>query len=216
MAGAWLLGLAGLVGLGLAGAPDASQGVTPTPGVSGAAAAGDNAAGPQAAAVTGGPTSDQASSATTPSRLRSSRSIITLDAPATANQHIASKQIVVRGHVRGGTARVQVLLQSRSAGAVVIRTVAVRSEAHGGAGHFRLAFEAVLPLPEPRPFGPAVVQLVAYDEVGRARDMLLVPVQIGPSPADSPVLGARRTTGEDGLMGGIVSGTSFTGEGTRD
>jgi hypothetical protein len=149
--------------------------------------------------------------------LRSDRDIITLEAPAHANASIATRAIVVRGFLQAGTARVQVLLQSRGAGAVAVDLAEARSEPHGGLGGSRLAFEAVLDLPDPRPFGPAVLQLVAYDSVGRARDMLLVPIQIGASTADSPLLTEMRTTtGEDGMMGGIVFDRSFTGEGDRD
>ena len=70
-------------------------------------------------------------------------------------------------------------------------------------------------MPDPRPAGPAVVQIVAYDASGRAMAVLLRPVNIGalvdPSYRD---LIARPPTGEDGLMGGIPFGTNLAGSET--
>ena len=40
-------------------------------------------------------------------------------------------------------------------------------------------FIVTLPLPDPRPSGPAVVQVVVYDTSGRAQDVVLRAVQIG-------------------------------------
>jgi hypothetical protein len=207
-----VVGLAVVVGFGVLGGGGGASGPgatspAPSDGVAALGVAAPAAIGPTTQPPDGG--------ASAP--LRSERDIITLEAPAHANASIATRAIVVRGFLQAGTARVQVLLQSRTAGAVAIDMAEARSQPHGGVGGSRLAFEAVLDLPEPRPFGPAVLQLVAYDRVGRARDMLLVPIQIGASTADSPLLTEMRTTtGEDGMMGGIVFDRSFTGEGDRD
>lgn len=207
-----MVGLATVVGFGVLGGGSGTwrPGAT-SPAASHGVAALASAAPSDAGSVT------QPPAGATSEPLRSERDIITLEAPAHANASIATRAIVVRGFLQAGTSRVQVLLQSRTAGAVAIDMAEARSEPHGGVGGSRLAFEAVLDLPEPRPFGPAVLQLVAYDGVGRARDMLLVPIQIGASTADSPLLTEMRTTtGEDGMMGGIVFDRSFTGEGDRD
>ena len=40
-------------------------------------------------------------------------------------------------------------------------------------------FIITLPLPDPRPSGPAVVQIVAYDASGRAQEVVLRAIQIG-------------------------------------
>ena len=135
---------------------------------------------------------------------------IVLDAPATTNQVITTRAVVVRGQLLTNLAYVQVVLQSVTSASTVVRTVSPvtvppdndRSEGTG--------FVATLPLPDPRPSGPWIVQVVAYDYRGRARDVLLRPVLIG--ALLDPTYGtmaAKPPTGEDGLMGGITTGTNF-------
>jgi hypothetical protein len=138
-------------------------------------------------------------------------SVIYLDAPATTDQVITTSAVVVRGDVRAGVARLQVLLQSRSAEPMVVRTVGALSVDWDRDGPRRIPFVVPLDLPDPRPSGPAVVQLVAYDTAGHARGVFLRRIVIGalvdPTYGDGS---ARPPTGEDGLMGGITSGTNFS------
>jgi hypothetical protein len=137
-------------------------------------------------------------------------SVIFLDAPATTDQVITTAALVVRGDLRVGIARLQVLLQSRSAEPIVVRTIDSLS-VDWRRDPRRIPFVVTLPLPDPRPSGPVVVQLVAYDASGRARGVFLRRVQVGaridPTYGDGS---SRPPTGEDGLMGGITSGTNFS------
>ena len=135
---------------------------------------------------------------------------IVLDSPGTINQLITTHDVVVRGYLQEGTGRVQVLLQSRGAEPIVVRTVEPMMLPDRRGRVLPPQFVVTLPLPDPRPSGPAVVQIVAYDGSGRARDMLLRPIQIGALLDPTYGDGSRRPpTGEDGLMGGITSGTNF-------
>jgi hypothetical protein len=135
---------------------------------------------------------------------------IVLDSPGTINQLITTRDLVVRGHLQEGTGRVQVLLQSRGAEPIVVRTVEPLILPDRRGRVLPPQFVVTLPLPDPRPSGPAVVQIVAYDGTGRARDVLLRPIQIGALLDPTYGDGSRRPpTGEDGLMGGITSGTNF-------
>ena len=136
-------------------------------------------------------------------------SVIFMDAPATTDQVITTAALVVRGDLRVGIARLQVLLQSRSAQPIVVRTIDSLA-VDWRRDPRRIPFAVTLPLPDPRPAGPVVVQIVAYDAEGHARGVFLRRVQVGarldPKYGDGSV---RPPTGEDGMMGGITSGTNF-------
>jgi hypothetical protein len=137
-------------------------------------------------------------------------SVVFLESPATTDQVITTAAVVVRGDVRTGIERVQVLLQSRNAEPIVVRTFGPMNVDWHRDGPRRIPFVVTLPLSDLRPSGPMVVQLVAYDAAGRARGVFLRRVQVG--PLIDPTYGngaARPRTGEDGLMGGITSGTNF-------
>ncbi len=99
--------------------------------------------------------------------------------PAQANQVMTTRDLVVRGHVRESTWRVQVVLQSRSAEPIVVRTGGPMTRPGDRDRSPGRTFIVTLPLPHPRPSGPAVVQVVAYDASGRAQDVVLRAVQIG-------------------------------------
>lgn len=86
---------------------------------------------------------------------------------------------MVRGHVREASWRVQVVLQSRSAEPIVVRTGGPMTRPGDRDRSPGRTFVVSLPLPDPRPSGPAVVQVVAYDLSGRAQDMVLRSIQIG-------------------------------------
>jgi hypothetical protein len=190
----WGLGLVVVVGAAVAGGALASK-AGPAPSAA-------------AVAQASVPVSVEGSSTSTIDRLSS---VINLDAPATTDQLITTSAVVVRGDVRAGVARLQVLLQSRSAEPMVVRTVGALSVDWDRDGPRRIPFVVPLDLPDPRPSGPAVVQLVAYDTAGHARGVFLRRILIGalvdPTYGDGS---ARPPTGEDGLMGGITSGTSFS------
>jgi hypothetical protein len=136
---------------------------------------------------------------------------IILDAPATTDQLITSHALVVRGHVQLGTGRIQIVLQSGSAAPIVVATVQPTILPDRRGRVLQPQFVVALALPDPRPSGPAVVQVVAYDARGRASDVLLRPIRIGAVLDATYGDGAwDPPTGEDGLMGGITSGTSFS------
>ncbi len=136
--------------------------------------------------------------------------VVFLAAPATTDQVLTSADVVIRGDVRMGIARIQVLLQSRSAEPIVVQNVGPMNLDWHRDGPRRVPFDVALPLPDPRPSGPAVVQIVAYDAAGHARGVFLRRIQIGTLVDPTYGNGAMRPpTGEDGLMGGITSGTNF-------
>jgi hypothetical protein len=143
-------------------------------------------------------------------------SVVFLESPATTDQVITSAAVVVRGDVRTGIARLQVLLQSRGAEPIVVRTVGPMNVDWHRDGPRRIPFIVTLPLADPRPSGPIVVQLVAYDAAGHARGVFLRRVQVGALVDPTYGNGATRPpTGEDGLMGGITSGTNFAWQADR-
>jgi hypothetical protein len=189
---AWAAGLVVVVGAALAGSVAGEAVAVPSPAV-GAMASGAL------------PTSGAGSS------MEGSSSVIFLDAPATTNQLITSRELVVRGHVQLGTGRIQVVLQSRSAAPLVVATAQPTILPDRRGRVLQPQFAVALAMPDPRPSGPAIVQIVAYDARGRATDVLLRPIRIG--AVLDPTYGAGAwdpPTGEDGLMGGITTGTSFS------
>jgi hypothetical protein len=137
-------------------------------------------------------------------------SVVFLSSPATTDQVLTTATVVIRGDVRMGIARIQVLLQSRSAEPIVVQTVGPMNLDWHRDGPRRVPFDLALALPDPRPSGPAVVQIVAYDAAGHARGIFLRRILIGALVDPTYGSGAMRPpTGEDGLMGGITSGTNF-------
>lgn len=119
-----------------------------------------------------------AASAATPS-LDPAWADVVVTSPARANQVITTRDLVVRGHVRESSWRVQVVLQSRSAEPIVVRTGGPMTRPGDRERSPGRTFIVTLPLPDPRPSGPAVVQVVAYDASGRAQDVVLRVIQIG-------------------------------------
>ena len=104
---------------------------------------------------------------------------VAMTSPARANQVITTRDLVVRGHVREPSWRVQVVLQSRSAEPIVVRTGGPMTRPGDRDRSPGRTFIITLPLPDPRPSGPAVVQVVAYDANGRAQEVVLRAIQIG-------------------------------------
>ena len=189
----WALGLVGVVGVAVAGgALDREAAPSPSP-----------------AAVAEASSEVRADAST--STIDRLSSVIFLESPTTTDQVITTAAVVVRGDVRTGIERVQVLLQSRNAAPLVVRTFGPMNVDWHRDGPRRIPFVVTLPLSDVRPSGPIVVQLVAYDAAGHARGVFLRRVQVG--PLLDPTYGdgsARPPTGEDGLMGGITSGTNFS------
>lgn len=102
-----------------------------------------------------------------------------MTSPARANQLITTRDLVVRGHVREPSWRVQVVLQSRSAEPIVVRTGGPMTRPGDRDRSPGRTFIVTLPLPDPRPSGRAVVQIVAYDARGRAQEVVLRAILIG-------------------------------------
>jgi hypothetical protein len=117
---------------------------------------------------------------------------IVLHSPPGTNAMVTTMDVVVRGTVTKPVGRVLVVLQSRGAAPIVVATTEPMTAARTSWGDPTDTFVARLLLPDPRPTGPAVLQIVTYDERGRAQDVLLRPILIG----------ALARLGEDGLGGG--------------
>ena len=161
MIAAWGLGLMAVVGVALVGgmedeAAEIALAPSKSPGPSGLVAA----------------------SAAVPS-LDPAFADVVVTSPEWANQVITTKDLVVRGHVRESTWRVQVVLQSRSAEPIVVRTGGPMTRPGDRDRSPGRTFIISLPLPDPRPSGPAVVQVVAYNASGRAQDVVLRAIVIG-------------------------------------
>ena len=145
---------------------------------------GDEAGAESAAAVSEGPSVGAAPSTdvTAPTAMPSldpAFADVVMTSPARANQVITTRDLVVRGHVRESSWRVQVVLQSRSAEPIVVRTGGPMTRPGDRDRSPGRTFIITLPLPDPRPSGPAVVQIVAYNTSGRAQDVVLRAIQIG-------------------------------------
>jgi hypothetical protein len=136
--------------------------------------------------------------------------VVVLETPSKANTIISTRGIEVRGRVREGGGPVVVMLESSTADRLIVVTVyPVRVPDSGGSAPTS-AFVGTLPIPDPRPLGPAFVRVLGFDASGTAAHVVVRPIQIGavldPTYGDGS---ERPPTGEDGLMGGITSGTNF-------
>jgi hypothetical protein len=173
----WGLGLVTVVGVALAGG-----------------AAGDEARADVAAAVpSAGSSVVVAPSAAVPS-LDPAWADVVVTWPARAGQVIRTSDLVVRGHVRESSWRVQVVLQYHSTEPIVVRTGGPMTRPGDRDRSPGRTFIVTLPLPDPRPSGPVVVQVVVYDTSGRARDVVLRPIRIGAvlDPASGAETGLMR------------------------
>ena len=126
---------------------------------------------------------------------------IVLEMPGRVGAVVGTAGVVIRGRVPHDAGRLQLLLQTTAAAPIVVGTAQPMSAARTGWPMSLSTFDVEVPLPEPRPIGPALIQIVSYDQRGRARDVLLRRIVIGERSR-------RPTLGEDGLVGGIVFGTS--------
>ncbi len=139
---------------------------------------GDEAGVDDAPTVSGGPSGTPEAAVAVPS-LDPAWADVVMTSPARANEVISTRNLVVRGHVRESSWRVQVVLQSRSAEPIVVRTGGPMTRPGDRDRSPGRTFIVTLPLPDPRPAGPAVVQVVAYNASGRAQDVVLRAIQIG-------------------------------------
>ncbi|MEA2612443.1 MAG: hypothetical protein QOI52_402, partial [Chloroflexota bacterium] len=136
--------------------------------------------------------------------------VVVLETPNEANAVITTRGIEVRGRVREGGGPVVAMLESSTAERLIVVTVyPVRLPDSGGSAPTS-AFIGTLPIPDPRPIGPAFVRILGFDASGTAAHVVVRPIRIGalldPTYGDGS---ERPPTGEDGLMGGITSGTNF-------
>ncbi len=135
---------------------------------------------------------------------------ILLESPREENAVITTRDIEVRGRVREGAGPVVLILESSTAERLLVVSAYPVRLPESGDGRHMSEFIGSLPVPEPRPTGPAIVRVLALDTSGTATDVLDRAIQIGamldPTYGDGA---ARPPTGEDGLMGGITSGTNF-------
>ena len=137
-------------------------------------------------------------------------SVILLDWPSTSTSVVTTRDLVVRGHVPDDSGPIVVMLESRSPARMIVVTVNP-TRLPDGELRGMSAFRATMSVPDPRPTGPAVVHVIAFDAGGDATEVLLRTIQIGalidPTYGDGS---ARPPTGEDGMMGGIPYGTNFS------
>ena len=97
--------------------------------------------------------------------------LIVLESPATQLEVLTTRELVVRGHLVSGTGPVLVALETSRGTSIVGKTV----------GPMTLPrpwfdpsppFEVRLTLPNPRPSGTAVLEVIAYDIYGVTQDTL--------------------------------------------
>lgn len=119
---------------------------------------------------------------------------IVLHAPGDPRAAITTLDIVVRGSVREPVGRVLVVLQARGSVPIVVASTEPMNASRTSWSEAPESFAARLRLPDPRPTGPAVLQIVTYDRRGRAQDVLLRPI----------IIGNVERLGEDGLGGGPI------------
>jgi hypothetical protein len=192
--GAWCLGLAAVIGVaafgrfsasgdqasGLAVAPRAAPGAelleSPRSGVAAPAQPGTDPGLPDAR-----PAPD---------------ALIVVISPATGVPTITSGELIVQGSVDGDAHALTVIVDVRGR-EIVARTVQPAApDEDGSSTRQRSRFLVRLQLPDPRPIGPMVLEVAAFDRAGARLAVVRRPFQLG--RVDRPTLG------DDGLLGGIV------------
>ena len=179
--GAWVIGLLAVAGLALAGraATEPSQATV-------AAVDGTASAAP-------GTTTGRAAGAASVSRTAA----IVLARPTIDSAPVTSARLMVSGSYPDPDRPLKVTLYSMGGDELAGADLLTRGD-----------FTVVLQLPEPRPIGPAVLQVRRVDALGRAELLVERPLVIGPL-AFAPAQVARPPLGEDGLIGGLVFGTAW-------
>ena len=198
MVAVWGLGLLAVIGGAVAGGHSRSD-VAPLAAASATAQGTTSSAG---TAGTTGMTRFDFDDVSTP--------VVVVETPIEANAVITTLDIEVRGRVREGGGPVVVMLESRTAERLIVVTVYPVRLPDSGDNAPTSAFIGTLTIPDPRPIGPAFVRVLGFDATGTSAQVVVRPIQIGevldPTYGDGS---ARPPTGEDGLMGGITSGTNF-------
>ena len=97
--------------------------------------------------------------------------VIVLESPAAQLEVVTTRDLVVRGHLVSGTGPVLVALETSRGTSIVGKTVGPMTLPRPG---FDLSppFEVRLTLPNPRPSGTAVLEVIAYDIYGVTQDTL--------------------------------------------
>ena len=204
MIAAWGLGLLAVIGGALAGGRSDSDATPSAPAV---------------ATARDGSSSDETRQATGMTRFDYddvSTPVVVVETQVEPNAVITTLDIEVRGRVREGGGPVVVMLESSTAERLIVVTVYPVRLLDVGDNAPTSAFIGTLPIPDPRPIGPAFVRVLGFDATGTSAQVVVRPIQIGevldPTYGDGS---ERPPTGEDGLMGGITSGTNFAWKADR-
>jgi len=97
--------------------------------------------------------------------------LIVLESPAQQLEVVTSRDLVVRGHLVSGTGPVLVALETSRGESIVGKTVGPMTLPRPGFDPSP-PFEVRLTLPNPRPSGTAVLEVIAYDIYGVTQDTL--------------------------------------------
>jgi hypothetical protein len=163
----------------IGGRPGASPGTGDAAGGS-AEPAGPSAQAPATAASSAAPTDEPA--------------LIVLLRPPRDHALITSQDIEVSGYLASGTGPVLAVLETAEGEWLAGRSVGPMTLGRPGDDPMP-RFALTLTLPDPRPLGPLVVRVIAFDLDGDPLETRGRPIVIGEI--------VRREIGEDGLMGGL-------------
>lgn len=190
---AWVLGFAGVVGVALfgrlLGPGDPAAGVASAPLATPGA---ESMASPRSgAAASAQPGTDAArADAPTPDAL------IVVVSPATGEPTITSGELIVQGSVQADAHSLRVVVEALGRPLDAQTVQPARPVEEGTTTRQRARFLVRIQLPDPRPIGPMVVEVVAFDRSGERLAVVRRPFRLG--RVDRPTLG------DDGLLGGIV------------
>lgn len=116
-----------------------------------------------------------------------SPSIIVLDTPPTPLPVVTTRDLIVRGHLSSGTGPVLVALETSRGESITGKTVGPMTLPRPGFDPSP-PFEVRLTLPNPRPVGTAILEIIAYDIHGITQDTRRWRLWIGAiGPEASPV-----------------------------
>ena len=135
--------------------------------------------------------------------------VLIVESPSRPGAVITTRDLIVRGSIRGTSVPVLVTFESRGA-MLVSRVQPSPAPLLAPAG-----FEVVFHLPDPRPTGPLVVQVMAMSPAGVTLEVIRLPVTIGDLAPSTPREVGRDGDGglgEDGIIGGIVFGNAWDPE----
>ncbi len=117
-----------------------------------------------------------------------SPSVIVLETPLNPLPVVTTRDLIVRGHLTSGTGPVLVALETSRGESITGKTVGPMTLPRPGFDPSP-PFEVRLTLPNPRPVGTAVLEIIAYDIHGITQDtrrwrVWIVP--IGPEASPAP------------------------------